>query len=211
MAKPLHGRIRILLLAAMTTGLATLPPHLTAQAGSGEPGRALGARVEEARKGPFHLSTGPVLRTFRTVAPGVGIGMADTQDMSWRPAPAPDSTVSPKRVFAFILAGATIPLIPAMILEGSYAWGNPTNHENRRYQALSAALLGGLATLVTVPAAAVAAGFDSLPRTLVGTVVGFAAGVGSWFLPVIGHPFWAIPVFSVAMASVTTFISTVVP
>lgn len=208
MAKPLHGRIRILLSAAMTIGLATLPPHLTAQAGSGEPGRPLGAWVGEARKGPFHLSTGPVVRTFRTVAPAFDIGVANARDVRTSPAPAPDSTVSPKKVYAYTLAGATIPFLPAMILVGP-----GTSRNDSGYEWLGVYLLGGLATLVTVPVAARMAGAQSLGRTLAGTVAGFVAGVlfTGFVAEVPNSELWAIPTFSVTMASLTTVIATSPP
>lgn len=201
MAKPPRLRIRILLLAAMTTGLAMLPRHLTAQAGSGEPGRPFSAWVGEARKGPFHLSTGPVLQN-RTVQPAFDIGAANARDVRSRPAPAPGSTVSPGRVFAYTLAGATIPLIPAMYSVGT---------GSHSLQSAGWFVLGALATLVTVPVAAKGAGgIESLPRALAGTGLGF--GVALWFalqattLP--DSEFWIVPVFSVTMASVTTLIAT---
>lgn len=189
MAMTLHARTCILLLAGITAGLAAPPPDLTAQPGSGEPGRSLGAWVSEAREGPFHVPAGPGARENPVAAPANGLGTANTREFRWRLPQAPDSAVSPARVFAFTLAGATIPLIPAAILEGG--------DESVGYVLFLVA--GGLATLVTVPIAAVAAGSDSLPRTLVGTVVGFVAGgVGSQYL--------AIPAFPVIMASVTTLI-----
>ena len=205
MAKPPRRRIRILLLAGMTAGPAMLPPHLTAQAGSGESGRPLGAWVGEARKGPFHFSTGPVLRTFRTVAPAFDIGVANARNVRTRPAQAPDSAVSPGRVFAYTLAGATIPLLPALMLVGPYG--------SNGYDALAAYFLGGLATLVTVPVAARGAGAQSLGRTLVGTVAGFVVGVGftGFVADVPNSEIWAIPVFSVTMATLTTLFATSPP
>ncbi|MDE2762709.1 MAG: hypothetical protein OXQ94_08985 [Gemmatimonadota bacterium] len=207
MAMTLDARTRILLSAAMAAGLAALPPDLTAQAGPGEPGRSLAAWMEQARENPFHGSTQTGTPENPTVAPTVGLGMADTHDMPWRPAPVPDSAVSRGRVFAFTLAGATIPLIPAMIQAGLWEWGNPT--DRKEYQGIPEGVLGLLTTLVTVPVAAVAGGVDSLPRTLAGTVVGLKVGIAAAvvtrpFLPVV----WIIPVFSVTWASVTTLITT---
>ena len=94
-----------------------------------------------------------------------------------------------------------------------WEWGDPSHPEALGTKALSAAFTGGLATAVTVPLAAAAGGADSLPYTLAGTVLGFAAGVGSWLLAV-GVPngeFRALPVFSVTMASLTTVIATSPP
>lgn len=162
MPKPLHGRTWILLSAGMTAEMAAPLPHLTAQTGSGEPGRALGAWVEEAREGPFHLATGPGTPDIPTVAPAFGIGVANARDVRSKPAPAPDSTVSPKRVFAYTLAGAAIPFLPAMILVGP-----GTSRNDSGYEWLGVYLLGGLATLVTVPVAARAAGAQSLGLTTV--------------------------------------------
>jgi len=205
MAKPANGRTRILLLAGTTAGLAALPPDLTAQAGSGEPGRALGAWVEEAREGPFHLATGPGTPDIPTVAPAFDIRVANARDVRSRPAPAPHGTVSPGRVFAYTLAGATIPLLPAMIVVGPYG--------SNGYDAVAAYLLGGLATLVTVPVAARAAGSQGLGRTLAGTVAGFVVGIASmgFVAEVPNSELWAIPVFSVTMTSITTLIATAPP
>ncbi|MDE2762710.1 MAG: hypothetical protein OXQ94_08990 [Gemmatimonadota bacterium] len=189
MAKPANGRTRILLSAAMAAELAALPPDLTAQAGPGEPGRSLAAWMEQARENPFHGSTQTGTPENPTAAPGVGIGMTDTHDMSRRPPPVPDNAVSPGRVFAFTLAGATIPLIPAMVNL------RPTE-----------VVLGVLATLVTVPVAAASGGVDSLPLNLAGTVVGFLFGVGA--AGVTRSEVWAVPVFSVTWASVATLITT---
>ncbi|MDE2762708.1 MAG: hypothetical protein OXQ94_08980 [Gemmatimonadota bacterium] len=209
MAMTLHARTRILLSAAMAAGLAALPPDLTAQAGSGEPGRSLGAWMLQARENPFHGSTRTGTPENPTVAPGVGLGMADTHYMFWRLPQVPDSAVSRGRVFAFTLAGATIPLIPAMVSAGLWEWGTRTVYLEGLLS--FAVFLGGLATLVAVPVAAGAGGVDSPPRTLAGTVLGFgaglaAAGVTEPFLP--HDDFWGIPVFSVTMASVTTLITT---
>ncbi len=124
------------------------------------------------------------------MTPADDIGTANTRENRLRPLPAPDSAVSPERVFAFTLAGATIPLIPAMILEDSVV-------------GVYAIALGGLATLVTVPIAAVAAGIDNFPRTLAYTVAGFLAGLGSATLANS-----SIPVFSVTTATVITLIAT---
>jgi len=209
MAMTLHAPTRILLSAAMAAGLTALPPDLTAQAGPGEPGRSLAASMEEARENPFHGSKRTGTPENPTVAPGAGIGMADTHDMSWRPPPVQDNAVSPGRVFAYTLAGATIPLIPAMISAGLWEWGTRTG--DLEVLMPFAVFMGGLATLVTVPVAAGAGGVDSPPRTLAGTVLGFGAGLAAArvtapFLP--HEDFWIIPVFSVAMASVTTLITT---
>ena len=174
----------------MTAGLAAPPPDLTAQTGSGEQGRSLRAWVGEARKGPFHPATGPGTPDIPTVAPAFDVGAANARDVRTKAAQAPDSAVSPGTVFAYTLAGATIPLIPAMGADESVA-------------AVVYLVAGGLATLVTVPIAAVAAGIDSFPRTLAGTVAGFLAGVGLANI----HPPGAIPVFCVTMASVTTLIT----
>jgi len=190
MATPPHGRTWILLSAGMAAGLAAPPPDLTAQAGPGDPGRPLGAWMSEARKSPFQSSTGPGAREHPTVTPADGLGTANTRYAPWSPASAPDSAVSPDRVFLFTLAGATIPLIPAMILEDSVV-------------GVYAIALGGLATLVTVPIAAVAAGIDSFPRTLAYTVAGFLAGLGSATLANS-----SIPVFPVTMATVITLMAT---
>ncbi|MDE2973847.1 MAG: hypothetical protein OXU64_03840 [Gemmatimonadota bacterium] len=203
MAMTLHARTSILLLAGMTAGLAAPLPDLTAQTGSGEQGRSLRAWVSAAREGPFHVPAGPGARENPAVAPANGLGTANTREFRWRLPQAPDSAVSPGRVFAFTLAGATIPLIPAMIL---WLEDDHDDHDEG-YEVLFATILGGLAAVVTVPIAAVAAGIDSFPRTLAGTAAGFLAGVGSTSLA-IGVPSWlAIPVFSVTMASVTTLIT----
>ena len=203
MATPLHARTWILLSAGTAAGLAAPPPDLTAQAGPGDPGRSLGAWVSAAREGPFHVPAGPGARENSAVAPADGLGTANTSEFRWRLPQAPDSAVSRGRVFAFTLAGATIPLIPAMTL----AWA-----DDHTYEWLFATILGGLATLVTVPIAAVAAGIDSFPRTLAGTVAGFlAGGTVTGFLAGVGSVTLAnssIPVFSVTMATVTTLIAT---
>ena len=81
----------------------------------------------------------------------------------------PDTAVSFGRVFASTLAGATIPLIPAMIYAGLWEWGTRT--EDLSNLVPFAMIMGGLATLVTVPVAAVMGGADSLPRALAGTVL----------------------------------------
>ncbi len=200
MPKPLHGRTWIVLLAGMTAKMAAPPPDLTAQAGSGERGRALGAWVEEAREGPFHLATGPGTPDIPTVAPAFDIGVANARDVRSRPAPTPDSAIA-GRVFAFTLGGAMIPLIPAMMSLGA----------GSHYMTSGGLMvLGGLATLVTVPVAARMAGAQSLGRTLAGTVLGFVAGIGftGFVAEVPNSEFWAIPVYSVTMASLTTVIAT---
>jgi len=180
-----------------------LPPDLTAQTGSGEPGRTLAAWVEEAREGPFHLATGRGTPDIPTVAPAFDIGAATARNVRSRPAPTPDSAIA-GRVFAFTLGGAMIPLIPAMMSIGA---------GSHYLQSAGWMVLGGLATLVTVPVAARMAGTQSLGRTLAGTALGFVAGIGS--MAVIGDvpnaEFWAIPVFSVTMASFTTVIATSPP
>jgi len=205
MATPAHGPIRILLSAAMAAGLAALPPDLTAQAGPGEPGRSLAAWMQQARENPFHGSTRTGTRENPIVAPAVGMSMADTHDMSWRLPPVRDNAVSPGRVFAFTLAGAMIPLIPATIYNGLWEWGNRT--ADLEGKVLASLYLGGLATLVTVPVAIVAAGVDSLPRTLAGTVIGFKIGVAAAVMSRRLEGVW-IPVFSVTWASVATLITT---
>jgi len=187
----------------MTAGLAAPPPDLTAQTGSGEPGRSVGAWVEGARGSPFHPATAPVGRENPTAPQDVETGTANARGVRGKLPPVPDNAVSPGRVFAFTLAGATIPLIPAMTLASR-------DRSDERYVLTVAGTLGLWATLVTVPIAAVAGGSGSLSLTLAATVVGFVAGVGATYL-VVGVPngeFWALPVFSVTMASVTTLITT---
>jgi len=210
MATPLHARTWILLSAGMTAGLATPPPHLTAQAGPGEPGRSLGAWVGEARKSPFHPATRPGTSENPTAPQDVETGTANTREARWRPLPVPDSGVSPGRVFAFTLVGATLPLIPAMHYGASLAWGDEEPSYSGGLVWLASMAGGGLASLVTVPAAAKLAGAESFGRVLAGTVYG--AGVASLLailtniLP--DHEFWAAPVFSATMAAYTTVIAT---
>lgn len=167
----------------MTTGLATLPPYLTAQAGSGEPGRSLGAWVSAARE-------------FR-----------------WSLPPAPDSAVSPKSVFAFTLAGATIPLLPAMYYGASLVSGDEGRSEYFEYDELELLLLmasGGIVTLVTVPVAANLAGVESIGRALGGTVygVGIASMLTIMATSLPADESWMPPVFSLTVAAFTTAITT---
>jgi len=138
------------------------------------------------------------------VAPAFDIGVANARDVRSSPAPTPDSAIA-GRVFAYTLAGATIPFLPAMILVGP-----GTSRNDSGYEWLGVYLLGGLATLVTVPMAARMAGAQSLGRTLAGTVAGFVAGVlfTGFVAEVPNSEFWGIPVFSVTMASLTTVIAT---
>lgn len=211
MATPLHGRIRILLLATMTAGLAALAPDLTAQAGPGEPGRSLATWVSEARESPFHVPAGPGAPENPTVAPADDIGTANTHEVRWNPPPAPDSAVSPGRVFAFALAGATIPLIPAMYYGGLLAWGDEGPNYGLGITMLASMVSGAVTTLVTVPVAANLAGAESLGRVLGGTAYGFGVGLAfaalATALP--DREFWMVPVFSVTMAAVTAHIATV--
>ena len=210
MAGPPRRRTRIPLLAAMTTGLATLPPYLTAQAGSGEPGRSLAAWVSAAREGPFHVPAGPGARENPAVASADGIGTANTREFRWRPPPAPDSAVSPKRVFAFTLAGATIPLLPAMYYGASLVWGDEGRSEFDELELLLSMAGGGLLNLVTVPVAAYLAGVESIGRALGGTVygVGIASMLTILATSLPAYESWMPPVFSLTVAAFTTAITT---
>ncbi len=210
MAMPPHARTWILLSAGMTAEMATLSPDLTAQAGSGEPGRSLGAWVSAAREGPFHVPAGPGARENPMVAPADGIGTANTREFRWRLHQAPDSAVSPGRVFAFTLAGATIPLLPAMYYGASLVWGDEGRSEFDGLELLLLMAGGGLVNLVTVPVAADLAGVESIGRALGGTVYG--VGIASMLtilatrLP--AYESWMPPVFSLTVAAFTTAITT---
>lgn len=210
MATPLHARTWILLSAGTAAGLAAPPRDLTAQAGPGDPGRPLGAWMSEARKSPFQSSTGPGAQKHPTVTPADDIGTANTRENRLRPLPAPDSGVSPGRIFAFTLVGATLPFIPAMYYGASLAWGDEEPSYSGGLVWLASMAGGGLASLVTVPAAAKLAGAESFGRVLAGTVYGVGVAsllaISTNILP--DHEFWAAPVFSATMAAYTTAIAT---
>ena len=196
-----QGRGYLLLLAGTAAGLAALPLDLTAQAGPGEVGRSLGAWMEEARESPFHVSMQASDPENPTVDLAVDVGTGNPHTVWSRMPPVPDSAASPGKVFAYTLVGAMIPLLPGMI------WGVLAGRVTE--DALSATYVGGLATPFFVFVAAIIAGVDSLPRTLVSTAVGFGAGLASFFLSASlpNEEFWIAPIFSLTMASVTTAIA----
>ncbi len=109
--------------------------------------------------------------------------------------------MSERKVFAYALAGATLPLVPAMVSGGRNAWG-----EGDGYEQLAAMILGTAAALVLTPVAAIAAGGRSSLKTFAGTALGAVAGIPVMIfasaLP--SGEFWVVPVYSFTIAAVTT-------
>lgn len=192
------------LLWGVTVALISLPADLAAQAGVGQPPRTLGMWMEEARTSPFHGLKGSGTPEHPAVVLAVDDRVA-VPDTVWPPVTqASVKAVSPGRVLGYTLVGSTI---PGMILSGIALWGG---RMELGYNAMKAMVYGTVATLATVPAAAMIAGTGSLSRTRISTVVGLVAGVavGGLFgraLP--DGEFWMGPIYAVTMASVTTAIA----
>lgn len=143
------------------------------------------------------------------MAPADGIGTANTREFRWRPHQAPDSAVSPGRVFAFTLAGATIPLLPAMYYGASLVWGDEGRSEYDELELLLLMARGALVTLVTVPVAADLAGVESIGRALGGTVygVGIASMLTIMATRLPAYESWMPPVFALTVAAYTTAVA----
>ena len=204
-----RAKIHRQLLLWGVTALVLLPADLAAQSGARQPSRTLGLWMEEARSSPFQGLVMPGTLSNQASERAVDEGVAVPDAARFPMAPVSDGVVPPGKVFGYTLAAATIPMIPGMILAGSALWGDPPNFERRGGQAQGAMVIGAIATLVTVPAAAMIAGADSLRRTRAGTVTGFVAGslLGGVALSALSDgEFWIAPVFSLTMGSVTTLI-----
>ena len=200
-----HAKTRIqLLLLGISAGLVSFPADLAAQAATHQPSRTLAVWIEEAQSSPFQglVMSGTLSNPAPEWAVDDGVEVPDGSSLRQH--------VSPGRVLGHTLAAATIPMIPGMILAGSALWGDPPDFERRGGQAQGALVIGAIATLVTVPAAAMIAGADSLRRARIGTVTGFVAGslLGGIALSALSDgEFWIAPVFSLTMGSVTTLIA----
>ena len=214
-----RAMIRVgLLLLGISAGLVSLPADLTGQDPTVQPPRTISVWIEEARASPFHglIPVGtPENPSVESAVGASGAPRHGPAPVTWLPRPIvsasqiPDTAISTKRLFGYTLLAATIPMIPGMILAGSALWGDPPSFERRGGQAQGAMVIGAIATLVTVPAAAMIAGADSLRRARVGTVTGFVAGslLGGVALSALSDgEFWIAPVFSLTMGSVTTLI-----
>ena len=202
-----------LLLLGVSAGAVSLPADLAGQEPTVHPTRTISVWIEETRASPFHglipfaTPENPSVESAVAVSGGSRHGPAPAR---WLPRPIvsasqiPDSAISTKRVFGHTLLGASIPMIPAMILGvGDRAYND--------YTWLTASAYGALVTAVSVPVAAKLAGARSLPRIFVGTALGWGAGFLSAVL--VGRNLskpesWILPsVFSLTMASVTTLIA----
>lgn len=187
-----------LLLWGMSAGLVSFPADLAAQDESGQLPGTLAVWIQEARESPFYGLTGSGTLENRAVHLAVWPLMTPSPEL-------PDSTVSSERVFGYTLLAAFAPMVPAMTAI-SYHW-------NSKYEAgygtLGLMMLGGMATLVSVPVTAMVVGNTSLLRTIAGTATGSLAGVliGAMFSVFPPRLFWGPPVYSLTMAIVTTAIA----
>lgn len=186
-----------LLFWAVSAASVSLPADLAAQ--SAAP-RTLAVWIEEARASPFHDLTvsGTLAHPVAELAVDEGGGLpAAVRPLMTPPPELPDSAVSREKVFGYTLLAAFVPMIPAMTKSVSISMDDMVW------------FFGGWAvTLVSVPVAARAVGTTRVPETVVGSALGFVAGVvlGGAFAVGFGD-YWYAPTYAVTMASVTTAIA----